>query len=456
MERFDVFVIGGGGTGSEVAFSLAGTSGLKVALAERDKLGGECNHYGCVPTKVMLRSAKIAALARDAERFGLRIPEVNIDFSAVQQRARDVIDSQSGEGAEPFERVGIRVLLQEARLIGDHRVGLADGTEIEADRVVLTTGTDAAIPPIPGLADGPYWTNREAIWEPGAPPDSLAVIGTGAIGIEFAQIYARFGSRVTALEALPHILPQEDEEAAASIVPALVNDRISLLPGVQIEHARHDNSGWTLTLHEKDTVLAEELLVATGRRSMFDPHDLDAAGVDLDGDGNPVLTDTLRTTNPHVWVAGDATGDLLFTHVGTYEAELVVKDVLGRPERRDYRVVPRVTFCDPEVASVGLTEREARDDGHDVITSVVRFDDNERSHIEGDTYGLVKLVADRDTGELLGGHIVGEEAGALIHQVVLMMAARATAPSVAHAIHAYPTLSESVKGALLGIDEQVG
>jgi pyruvate/2-oxoglutarate dehydrogenase complex dihydrolipoamide dehydrogenase (E3) component len=456
MERFDVFVIGGGGTGSEVAFALAGTSGLKVALAERDKLGGECNHYGCVPTKVMLRSAKIAALARDGERFGLRIPEVHIDFKAVQQRAREVIDSQSGEGAKPFERIGIRVFLQEARLVGEHRVELSDGTEIEADRVVLTTGTDAAIPPIPGLAEGPYWTNREAIWEAEAPPDSLAVIGTGAIGIEFAQIYARFGSRVTALEALPHILPQEDEEAAASIVPALADDGISLLPGVRIEHAGHDGTGWTLTLHGKDIVLADELLVATGRRPMFDPHDLDAAGVDLDGDGNPLLTDTLRTTNPDVWVAGDATGDLLFTHVGTYEAQLVAKDVLGHPERRDYRVVPRVTFCDPEVASVGVTEREARDDGHDAISSVVRFDDNERSHIEGDTYGLVKLIADRHTGELLGGHIVGEEAGALIHQVVLMMVARTTAASVAGAIHAYPTLSESVKGALLGIDEQVG
>jgi pyruvate/2-oxoglutarate dehydrogenase complex dihydrolipoamide dehydrogenase (E3) component len=456
MERFDVFVIGGGGTGSEVAFSLAKTTGLKVALAERDKLGGECSHYGCVPTKVMLRSTKLAALARDAERFGIRIPEVDIDFAAVRQRARAVIDSQSGEGAKPFERIGIRVFLQEARLIGAHRVELGDGTPIEADRVVLTTGTEAAIPPIPGLADGPYWTNREAIWEPDAPPDSLAVIGSGAVGIEFAQIYARFGSRVTALETLPHILPQEDEEAAASIVPALADDGIALLPGVQIEDARHDSTGWSLTLRGRDPVLARELLVATGRRPVFDPHDLDAAGVELDGDGDPVLTDTLRTTNPDVWVAGDATGDLLFTHVGTYEAEVVVKDILGRPERRDYRVVPRVTFCDPEVASVGLTEREARDDAHDVITSVVRFDDNERSHIEGRTHGLVKLVADPQTGELLGGHIVGEEAGALIHQVVLMMAARTTAPAVARAIHAYPTLSESVKGALLGIDEQVG
>jgi pyruvate/2-oxoglutarate dehydrogenase complex dihydrolipoamide dehydrogenase (E3) component len=456
MERFDVFVIGGGGTGSEVAFSLARTSGLTVALAERDKLGGECNHYGCVPTKVMLRSAKIASLARDGDRFGLRIPEVDVDFQIVQQRARDIIESQSGEGTEPFERVGVRVFMQEARLLGEHRAELADGTQIEADKVVLTTGTEAAIPPIPGLVDGPYWTNREAIWGPDSPPASLAVIGTGAIGTEFAQIYARFGSRVTALEVLPHLLPQEDEEAAASLIPALERDGIALLPGVEIERADHDGTGWTIVVEGRDPVLADELLVATGRRPMFDPHDLGAAGVELDDDGNPALTDTLRTTNPDVWVAGDATGDLLFTHVGTYEAELVVKDILGNPERRDYRVVPRVTFCDPEVASVGLTEQQARDDGRDVVTSVVPFDGNERSHIEGKTDGLVKLVADADTGELLGGHIVGEEAGALIPQVVLLMFARTTAPAVARAIHAYPTFSESVKGALLGIDEQVG
>ena len=456
MEQFDVFVIGGGGTGSEVAFSLARTSGLTVALAERDKLGGECNHYGCVPTKVMLRSAKIASLARDGDRFGVRIPEVDVDFQIVQQRARDIIESQSGEGTKPFERVGVQVFMQEARLLGEHRAELADGTQIEADKVVLTTGTEAAIPPIPGLADGPYWTNREAIWGPDSPPASLAVIGTGAIGTEFAQIYARFGSRVTALEVLPHLLPQEDEEAAASLIPALERDGIALLPGVEIERADHDGTGWTVIVEGKDPVPADELLVATGRRPMFDPHDLGAAGVELDDGGNPVLTDTLRTTNPDVWVAGDATGDLLFTHVGTYEAELVVKDILGNPERRDYRVVPRVTFCDPEVASVGLTEQQARDDGRDVVTSVVTFDGNERSHIEGKTDGLVKLVADADTGELLGGHIVGEEAGALIHQVLLLMFARTTAPAVARGIHAYPTFSESVKGALLGIDEQVG
>ena len=456
MERVDVFVIGGGGTGSEVAFSLARSSGLSVALAERDKLGGECNHYGCVPTKVMLRSAKLAHLARDGARFGVRVPDVEVDFGAIRQRVRDVIDAQSGGSAAPFERAGVRVFLQEACLTGDRTVELADGTRFEAAHVVLATGTEATIPPVEGLAEGPRWTNREAIWEPDRPPASLAVIGTGAVGLEFAQIYARFGTHVTALEVLPHILPQEDEDAAAAIVPALRADGIELRPGVDIRAARHGPDGWTLTLAEGEELREDEVLVATGRRPVFDPHDLAAAGVELDDEGAPILTDTLRTTNPSVWAAGDATGDLLFTHVGNYEAELVVADIVGRPEARDYRVVPRVTFTDPEIASVGLTEREARDDGRDVIASVARFDDNERSHIEGSTFGFVKLVADRRDGELLGGHIVGEEAGSLIHQLVQLMAARTPAPAVVGAIHAYPTFSEAVKSALLGVRDQVG
>ncbi len=451
MERFDVFVIGGGGTGSEIAFTLGRTTGLKVAIAERDKLGGECNHYGCVPTKVMLRSAKIAATARDAGRFGVRIPSVEVDFQAVQQRARDIVDSQSREGPRPFERIGINVFMQEARLLGEHRIELADGTRIEADRVVLASGTEATVPPIPGLADGPLWTNKEAIWKPDAPPASLAVIGTGAIGIEFSQIFARFGSTVTALEVLPQILPLEDEEAAGSLVPAFEEEGIALLTGVSIERAEHDGQGWTLSLAGGDPVRADQVLVAAGRRPVLDAHDLGAAGVRLDELGRPILTDTLRTTNPDVWAAGDATGELLFTHVGGYEAELVVRDILGRPTPRDYRVVPRVTFCDPEVASVGLTELQAREGGHEVRSAVCRFQDNERAQIEGRIFGLVKLVADAKTGELLGGSIVGEEAGAMIHQVVALMATRAPLAPAAHAIHAYPTLAESVKCALLGL-----
>ena len=453
MERFDVFVIGGGGTGSEIAFELRRRGHMKVAIAERDRLGGECNHYGCIPTKVMLRSAKIAAIARDADRFGVRIPSVEVDFPAIRERARRIIDEQSGGGATPFEEAGITVFLQEARLIGPHRVELADGTQVEADRIALTTGTEASVPPIPGLAQGPFWTNREAIWEPGHVPSSLAVIGSGAIGIEFAQMYARFGAEVTALETAPQILPGEDEAAAAALTPALEQEGIRLLTDISVERADHDGRSWTLTLGGGQTHRTEALLVATGRTPVFDVHDLSAAEVELDEEGRPVLGDTLRTTAEDIWAAGDATGELLFTHVGTYEAELVVDDILGNPRPRDYRVVPRVTFCDPEVASVGLTERAAREAGHEVRTATAQIADNERASIDGRSAGVVKLVADARTGELLGGHIVAEDAGAMIHEIVAAMAGRVPAATIGAAIHAYPTLSESVKGAFQQLGE---
>jgi pyruvate/2-oxoglutarate dehydrogenase complex dihydrolipoamide dehydrogenase (E3) component len=447
-----VFVIGGGGTGSDVAFSLGEAGGRSVAIAERDKLGGECNHYGCIPTKVMLRTAKVAAAARDAGRFGVRVggpPE--IDLAAVQRRLRKLIAAQSGEGAAPFERLGIRVFLQEARLVGPHRIELTDGTMVEAEHVVLTTGTEATAPPIPGLTEGPLWTNKEAIWSPTEIPASLAVVGAGAIGVEFSQIYARFGSRVTVLEALPHLLPSEDEASAGALAPALAEDGIEIRTGVTITAAVHDGRRWRIDVEGQDPVAADEVLVATGRRPVFDVHDLAAAGVELDEAGRPVLTDTLRTTAESIWAAGDATGEWFFTHVGAYEAGVVVDDILGHPRPRDYRVVPRVTFSDPEVASVGLTERAARDRGHDVVTSVEPLANNERAHIDGRTGGLVKVVADRATGELLGGHVVAEEAGAMIHELAAVMAGRLPPAVVGEAIHAYPTLSESVKSALLGL-----
>ncbi|HSL67532.1 MAG TPA: NAD(P)/FAD-dependent oxidoreductase, partial [Actinomycetota bacterium] len=424
-----------------------GERGMRVAIAERDKLGGECNHYGCVPTKVMLRSAKIAALARDADRFGVRVPAVDVDFLAVRDRARGIIEAQSGGGAKPFERLGVRVLMEEARVVGPHRIELADGTEVEADRIVLTTGSESVTPPIEGIEEGQYWTNKEAIWKPESVPRSIAILGTGAIGIEFAQIYARFGSSVTAIEVLPRILPSEDEDAAAQVVPALEEEGIRLMPGTTCVRAEYHGRRWRLHLSNGEVLESVELLVAAGRRARFEPHDLDAAGIQLDHAGKPVLTDTMRTTSDHVWAAGDATGELLFTHVATYEADLVVDDILGKPRPRDYRVVPRVTFCDPEVASVGLTERQAREAGNDVRVAKVRMDDSERATIEGRTHGLVKLVADARTGELLGGHVVGEEAGAMIHEVVAAMAARTPAQVVGDAIHAYPTFPEVLKAA---------
>jgi len=455
VERYDVFVVGGGGTGSEVAFSLSRRSKLRIGLAERDKLGGECNHYGCVPTKVMLKSAKVAASARNAMRFGVHTGDVHVDFRSVMGRARAIIDGFSGGGATPFEEQDINVIFDEARLVGPHRLELASGDHIEAEHIVLATGTEPTAPPIPGLDGAPYWTNKEAIWGTDHVPSSLIVMGSGPIGIEFAQIYARFGAKVTVVELFDRILYAEDPDSSAQMVPVLEHDGMTLMTGSKTTHVEHSKKGWRLFVEGRDKpVTAEALLVATGRKPCFDEHDLDAAGIQMK-DGKPVLDETLRTTGEKIWAAGDATGELLFTHVGGYEAEIVVDDILGTRRPRDYRVVPKVTYCEPEVASVGITEEAARKDGRDVVTSILKIIDNERAVIEGTAHGIVKLVADRGDGELLGGHIVAETAGDMIHEVVAAMASRVPPKEVGEAIHSYPTLSESVKGAFLGLAEQL-
>jgi pyruvate/2-oxoglutarate dehydrogenase complex dihydrolipoamide dehydrogenase (E3) component len=447
MEKFDVFVIGGGGTGSDVTYALAG-AGMRVAMAEREHLGGECAHFGCDPTKAMLKSARVAALARRAAEFGVRVPTVEVDLEAVMQRVRRLVDEETAEGAAMFERRGAVVIRQDARLTGAHSVVLGDGTAIEADSIVLATGSRPSVPPIDGLVEGGFWTNREAIWHGGGVPDTLAILGAGAIGVEFAQIYARFGSRVTMVEALDRVLPLEDADSSAAIRDELGAEGIEIVTGAQVVAAERRDAGWRLRLEGRPAIDADRLLVATGRTPNLEEHDLEAAGVRLDDRGRPLLTDTLRTTSPSVWAGGDATGDMPFTHVGGYEAEVIVADILGNPFPADYRVVPRVTYCDPEVASVGLTEEQARAAGTAVSVGLARFGEGTRSFLEGEEHGHVKIVCDAADGQVLGGHIVGETAGELLGEVVAAMAGRVPAGVIGRAIHPYPTRSETVRAAM--------
>jgi pyruvate/2-oxoglutarate dehydrogenase complex dihydrolipoamide dehydrogenase (E3) component len=246
VERVDVFVIGGGGLGGDLTGALA-SAGLNVVMGERGKLGGECSHFGCDPTKAMLKSARVAAQARRAGQFGVRVPSVEVDFEAVMARVRGLIDQETAAGARPYQERGVRVIMQEARLTGPHRVELADGTVFEADRVILADGSEPTAPPIPGLEHGGFWNSREAIWHGGPVPSSLIIMGTGAIGVEFAQIYARFGSRVTLVEGLDRALPVEDRASSEAIAGALDRDGIDLRVDTKVTSAeRGTNGGWSL------------------------------------------------------------------------------------------------------------------------------------------------------------------------------------------------------------------
>lgn len=449
MDSYDVFVIGGGGTGSECAFRIGETKRFKVGMVERDRLGGECNSYGCVPTKALLAAAKIAHSVGRAAEFGITIRgDVEVDFPKVMERVRGIVAHATRYGTTPFEEIGVEVFLgPSASFVSPHEVAL-DGRRIKADKIIVATGTESSAPPVPGLEETGYWTNKEAT-DLDRLPESVAILGAGPIGVEFAQIFARLGSKVTVVEALDRVLPPEDADSGAAIAEALAAEGVTIITGAKVERASKEGSAKRLHLGGGKTVTADALLVATGRKPCFDDLGVDEAGIELDERGRPVLDDGLRTTAKSIWAAGDATGELLFTHVGTYEAQLVSSRIItGRARKRDYRVVPKVTFCEPEVASVGLTEQQAIEAGREVKVGKLAFADNERSTIEGATHGLVKVVADAKTGEVLGGHIVGTGAGEMIHEIVAIMATHGKAKPAGAAIHAYPTLSETVKGAL--------
>src|SRR5439155_20673272 len=270
--------------------------------------------------KAMLKAAGVAALARRLSDFGCRIPTVEVDLPAVMARIRRMIEEETANGARPYEENGAEVFMQEARLTGEHRVELADGTLFEADRVVLATGSEPTAPPIPGLDGSGYWTNKEAIWHEGGLPSTLLVLGGGAIGVEFSQIYARFGSSVTLIEALPQILPAEDADSAPALADALVADGVHLHVGIRATNVERPHGRWRVTFEGSahDVLEADALIVATGRKPCFDGHDLDAAGVEVDPKGKPILTETLRTTAPHTCAGGDASGEQLCPHGANY------------------------------------------------------------------------------------------------------------------------------------------
>lgn len=449
--RFDLFVIGGGGAGSETAFRVGESKTLRVGLVERDMLGGECNNYGCVPTKALLKAAKVVHSARNAAPFGIQVRDVAVDFPKVMQRVRGIVSHFSRYGTTPFKEIGVEVYLgPTARFLDPERMELDDGTVITSKRFVVATGSKAAVPPIDGLRETGFWTNEEATHLTELPP-SIAIVGGGPIGVEFAQIFARLGSTVTVIEALDRILGPEDADASAVLHESLESDGVRIITSAKVVKVAQGGSGKKISLEDGTTVDAAELLVAVGRTPSFGLLDPDKAGIVLGKGGKPELTATLKTTTPTIWCIGDATGDLLFTHVASYEGGLVSEQILtGKRVDADYRIVPRVTYTDPEVASVGISEQQAHDQGIDVVVGRVEIADNERAYIEAEPRGFVKIVAAANGGEILGATIVGANAGEMIHEIVAIMASHALANDAGGAIHAYPTLSESVRGALQG------
>jgi pyruvate/2-oxoglutarate dehydrogenase complex dihydrolipoamide dehydrogenase (E3) component len=451
-EKFDVIVIGMGPGGEEVAEQLA-AAGLAVAGVEHNLVGGECPYWGCIPSKAIIRAA-------DALAEGRRIPSlagsasIAPDWGPVARRLRDPITDNWDDrvAVERFEGKGGRLFRGTGRLLGPNQVAVGD-TVLEASRaVVIGTGTSAAIPPIQGLDQVEYWTNREII-ETERLPASLLVMGGGAVGLELAQAVSRFGVQVTIVEALDRILALEEPEASEVLKSVFARDGIEIVTGARVESASKAGPGVRLALSGGRSLEGERLLVATGRRANLRNLGLETVGIDPDQRFIPV-DDHLRAT-PGVWAVGDVTGKGAFTHVAVYQARIAIADILRRPTAlADYRALPRVTFTDPEVGAVGVTEPEARKRGQRIRTGFIPLSYSTRGFIHGPgNDGFIKLVEDADSGVLIGGSTSGPSGGEMLSMLCVAVAAEVPTERLRHMIWAYPTFHRGIEGALEALAE---
>lgn len=452
---WDLAILGSGSAAFAAAIR-ASEKGARVVLFERGTPGGTCVNVGCVPSKALLRAAELNAHARHHTFAGIPHLAGPVDLGVlVAQKDALVGELRHRKYLDLAAAYGFTLQAGTARFVDEETVEV-DGQVVQADRYLIATGASPALPPIEGLADVDYLTSTTAL-ELTEMPASLAVIGANAIGLELGQLFAQLGAQVTFLDIAGRIAPFEEPEISAAFARILEDDGASVIPNARITLVARADGRIELTgdLGGRTQLVADRVLVATGRRPNTDGLGLDAAGVKVDPRGFVVVDEFLQTSNPRIWAAGDVTPSPQFVYVAAAEGAAAAENALGARRRLEERDVPRVTFTSPQIAAVGFTEADARAAGHEVATSVLGLDNVPRAIVNRDTRGLIKLVADEPTGRLLGVHVLADSAGEVIQAGVYALLANMTIRELADAFHPYLTVAEGLKLAAQGFARDV-
>ncbi len=447
VSRYNLVVLGAGTAGLVTAAGAAGL-GAKVALVERHLLGGDCLNVGCVPSKAVIRSSRIAGELARATTLGYRHASGAVDFGAVMERMRRLRARISpNDSVERFRGLGVDVFLGDARFTGADTVEV-DGKTLRFKRAVITTGARAIAPPIPGLAEAGYLTN-ETVFSLTERPREIAVIGAGAIGCELAQAFRRLGSEVIAFDILPQILGREDADAAAIVDRQLRSEGVRLVLSAEIRGVERKSGRKSIryaVAGAEQEVEVDEILIGAGRAPNVEGLGLETVGVDYDQKRGVVVNDYLQTTNPSIYAAGDVCLDLKFTHAADFSARTVIQNALffGRKTLSSL-TIPWVTYTDPEVAHVGLYAEEAEKKGIAIDTFVRKLDEVDRAILDGEEEGFVKIHVKKGGDQIVGATIVATHAGEMIGEVTLAMVASVGLGRLAAVIHPYPTQAEAIR-----------
>jgi len=451
MENYDVIVIGAGPAGYVCAIRSA-QLGLKTAIIDKQWLGGVCLNVGCIPSKALLRNAEVAHILRErSKEFGFSFDNLNLDYGVAFKRSRQVSDRLTKGVGFLMKKNNINVHMGMAKITARDTVAVTDAggnsIELKTKNIVVATGAATMVPPAWKVDGKNILTYLEAILQP-ALPKSAIIIGAGAIGVEFATIWSSYGVPVTVVEMLPRLVPLEDEEVSIELAKAFAKRKINVLVGHRVETLEATEAGVSLRASGENgevTLLAEQALVAIGFRPNSRELGLEQQGVKINDKGAVEIDEHMATNIPGIWAVGDVTAKLMLAHVGSAQGIVCAENIAGvETIQLNYEMMPRATYCQPQVASFGLTESQAKERGLDIKVGRFPFQANGKALGLGDYSGWVKIITDAKYGEILGGHMIGPEVTELLPELTIAQMMELTTAEIARNVHAHPTLSEAL------------